>query len=399
MIKFYDTSALLEQIPNEYFYISIITLQELENIKTAYNKDYEIKQKARHVSNWLSEHMDGFKAVKFTPHEEKVLSNDEKILYTACGLAKRGPLTFYTNDNNLFLQANSIGLNVEKIKINQDDYNGIYEVTLTDTELAEYYSNLHNNIFNLYKGQYLIIKNQEGEVIDKACWTGSEMRPVAYDDIVSGAFGRLKPKKDDPYQACLFDSLQHNKVNVITGPAGSGKSLLGLAYLFSQLGKTIDRIVIFCNPVVVRNASKLGFYPGSVLDKLLSTQMGNILSSKLGDKIAVEGLINEGKLILIPVGDCRGYEVPPCSGVFITEGQNFSIDLLRLILSRCADDSIVVCEGDAKEQTDIEAYAGSNSGIREMSRVFRGSNIFGQVELKNIYRSEIARVADRMGRS
>lgn len=265
--------------------------------------------------------------------------------------------------------------------------------------MSEYYSNLGSNIFNLYKGQYLIIRNQEGEVVDKACWTGKEMRQLVYDEIHSGAFGKIKPKKDDPYQACVFDALQHNQVNLITGRAGTGKSLLSLAYLFGQLGRTIDRIVIFCNPVVVRNGSKLGFYPGSVLDKLLSTQMGNILSSKLGDRIAVEGLINEGKLVLIPVGDCRGYEVPPASGVYITEGQNFNIDLLRLILSRCAEDSIVIVEGDADEQVDLEAYAGANSGIREMSKIFRGSGLFGQVELKNIYRSEIGKLADKMGRS
>lgn len=122
MVKFYDTSALLEQIPNEYFYISTITLIELENIKTAYNKDYEVKQKARHVSNWLSEHIDSFRAIRFNPAtpEERQMTNDEKILTSACGLAKRMPLTFYTNDNNLFLYATSIGLNVEKIKVNQD---------------------------------------------------------------------------------------------------------------------------------------------------------------------------------------------------------------------------------------------------------------------------------------
>lgn len=218
--------------------------------------------------------------------------------------------------------------------------------------MSEYYSNLGSNIFNLYKGQYLIIRNQEGEVVDKACWTGKEMRQLVYDEIHSGAFGRIKPKKDDPYQACLFDSLQHNQVNLITGDMGTGKSLIGLAYLFSLLGKTIDRIIIFCNPVIVRNAAKIGFVPGDTNQKLLTTQMGNILGSKLGDVMAVESLINEGKLVLIPVGDSRGYEVPPSSAAYITEGQNFNIDLLRLILGRCAEDTIVICEGDVEQQCD-----------------------------------------------
>jgi phosphate starvation-inducible protein PhoH len=59
---------------------------------------------------------------------------------------------------------------------------------------------------------------------------------------------------------------------MVSGRAGSGKTFLSLAYLFSLLAKgKIDRIVIFCNPVVAKDAAKLGFYPGTVLEKLLST--------------------------------------------------------------------------------------------------------------------------------
>jgi len=222
------------------------------------------------------------------------------------------------------------------------------------------------------------------------------MRPLWYDDFTSDTFGRLKPKKNDPYQACLFDSLTHNQVNLITGKAGSGKSLLSLAYLFSLLDHKIDRIVIFCNPVIVRNAAKIGFVPGDVNQKLLTTQMGNILSSKLGDKMYLDELINQKKIVLIPVGDSRGYEIPPNSAVYITEGQNYSIDLLRLLLQRCAEDSIVIVEGDVLEQVDLEAYAGENNGIMAMSQAFRGDEQFGQIELKNIYRSHTAELADRM---
>ena len=38
-IKFLDTSSLLLQIPIDFFYISDITLIELEGIKNSLNKD------------------------------------------------------------------------------------------------------------------------------------------------------------------------------------------------------------------------------------------------------------------------------------------------------------------------------------------------------------------------
>ena len=60
-----------------------------------------------------------------------------------------------------------------------------------------------------------------------------------------------------------MDSLSKNEITLLGGPPGSGKTFLALGYFFSLLEKgKIDRIVVFCNPVVARNAAKLGYYPG-----------------------------------------------------------------------------------------------------------------------------------------
>lgn len=410
MINFYDTSALLIKVPREHFYISSVTVAELENIKTAYNKDYDIKTQARKLSNWLSENLDKYTMIRYTqeiaeylPVPEKEASNDMKILTTAIYLktTRSSEVNFFTNDNNLFLFARELELAVEKIKPEEYDYTGIKEVILTDEEMADYYSHMDSNYFNLFRGQYLVIKNTDDEVVDRGCYDGERIRRLEYDTIGSNEFpgiGIYRPKKDDVEQACLFDSLKHNQVNLITGKPGSGKTELSLAYLLGLLDYKIDHLVIFCNPVVAHGAAKLGYYPGTVEEKLLSTQIGNILSSKIGNKEAVESLIQNGTLILMPIGDSRGFEVPPKSAAFITEAQNFDADLLRLTLQRCGEDTIVIVEGDDKEQTDINIEPGKYSGIAEMSKAFRGASRFGQVQLKNIYRSETARLADRMGR-
>ena len=44
----------------------------------------------------------------------------------------------------------------------------------------------------------------------------------------------------------------------------------------------------------------------------------------------------------------------------------------------------------------MDVYAGANNGMRKASKVFRGSNIYGQVELRKIYRSKIADLAEQM---
>ena len=76
---------------------------------------------------------------------------------------------------------------------------------------------------------------------------------------------------------------------MIKGPAGSGKTFLSLAYLLHLLDRgRIDKIIVFCNTVATKNSAKLGYYPGTRDEKLLDSQIGNLLTSKLGGRIAVE---------------------------------------------------------------------------------------------------------------
>ena len=108
---------------------------------------------------------------------------------------------------------------------------------------------------------------------------------------------------------------------MVKGPAGSGKTLMSLGYLMSELehGK-IDKIIVFCNTVATKDSAKLGFYPGSRDEKLLDSQIGNLLASKLGGKLAVEQMINDEKLILLPLSDIRGYDTSGMrAGVYISE--------------------------------------------------------------------------------
>ena len=134
------------------------------------------------------------------------------------------------------------------------------------------------------------------------------------------------------------DTLVNNQISLIHGRAGTGKTLLSLGYLFSLLenGK-IDKIIIFCNTIATRNSAKLGFYPGSRDEKLLDSQIGNLLISKLGSRVEVERLIEEETLILLPFSDIRGYDTSGMkAGVYISEAQNLDVTLMKLGLERIA---------------------------------------------------------------
>jgi phosphate starvation-inducible protein PhoH len=71
--------------------------------------------------------------------------------------------------------------------------------------------------------------------------------------------------------------------------------------------------------------------------------------SKLGDKMEVERLIDEGKLLLLPMADIRGYDTMNMNaGIYITEAQNLDIALMKLALQRVGEDCICIIDGDEK---------------------------------------------------
>lgn len=111
----------------------------------------------------------------------------------------------------------------------------------------------------------------------------------------------------------------------------------------------------------------------------------------------VERLINEGKLLLLPMADIRGFDTTGMdAGIYITEAQNLDIPLIKLALQRIGEDNICIIDGDEKTQVDDILFEGNNNGMRRVSKIFRGQDFYGEIELNKIYRSRIAEIAERL---
>lgn len=408
--KFYDTNAVLKlqnKIFEEDFALSSTTLHELEHIKISKNKDEETKYNARKAIHLLDIYSDKYDVVVFTSEVNKLLdeygvfdSPDNEIIACAKYYSKTTDIIFVTNDICCKVIAKDIfKLDVESIGDDMDDtYKGFIEKSLSEEEMAYFYGRLQNNTYNLLTNEYLILKNDKGEVVDKFRWDGYEYQNVKFPTIKSNYFGSIKPYNGDIYQQLALNSFSCNQVTMIKGAAGTGKSYLALGYLMWLLEKRkIEKIIMFANPIPTANSAKLGFLPGSQLDKLIDSSVGNMLASKLGDKFAIEQLVTQNKLSILPMCDIRGFDTNGMSaGVYITEAQNLDISLMKLALQRIGEDSICIIDGDFSAQVDLNQYAGNNNGMRRMSEVFRGQDFYGEVELQNIYRSKISEIAEKM---
>ena len=403
---FYDTNALLtlqEQVLKEKFVISSITLQELEDIKTSYKKDQEVKYKARKAIHILDENPDMYDVVVYhLPLYNMYMSDledtpDNKI----CACAK-----WYQEfkDNKLVFVSDDIccrtiaryefDLNAMGITNNDDiDYTGFKEIKMSEEEMAYFYEHMVDNIYDLMYNEYLIVKDSDGNVVDKRKWNGETHKEVFNKTIKSVYFDNLKPK--DEYQSFVIDSIMSNPITAISGKAGSGKSLISLMAAMNLIESgEYDRIVILFNPVKARGASDLGFYSGEFLDKAMLNSIGNILTTKFGDRYAVDYLIQQNKLKLVSMADCRGMEISDNEILWITEASNTSVDLMKLCLSRVSSGAKVIIEGDYEAQVDSREFAGGNNGLKRVIEVFKDHKEFGYVQLQNVWRSKIAELCE-----
>ena len=410
---FYDTCALLNDLElafeNSPFVVSTITFKELEEIKSSRHKDEEIKVRARKLLNLLKDNrnkylMSAFDEKVFEKLKEEtkgsvfVDNNDSKIVSCAWNYHNivGEEIIFKTDDTACAFLAEIAGLKVESSAPKIETYKGFTKMIFpSEDATADFYNNLDKEVQNSIENHYYLIYVKD-KLIDKYKIKNKKFQQVHYPCFDSKMFGRIKPQ--DEIQFIAMDCLKSNQLSMLRGPAGTGKSMLSMAYLFDLLEKgKISKIIIFCNTIAVAGAARLGFYPGSRDEKLLDSQIGNFLASKLGGMQIVEQMIESEQIVLLPMADIRGFDTTGMNaGIYITEAQNMDIELMRLALQRIGDDSIAIIEGDDMSQVDLDLYAGNRNGMKRVSDVFRGQDFYGEVQLQTIRRSKIAEIAQKM---
>lgn len=409
---FLDTNVLLEgaeYFADKNFLISSETLRELENIKNNRNKTEDIRAAARSVTRWLADNYDKYEVINHCDAVYDELCNigvsylDDEPDIRICGdawLASK----LYPNDEIIFITydlscrniaKNIFGLNVEWFDDNKEDidYTGFKEISMSDEEMAYFYEHQNENIYDLLVNEYLIVKDKNNEVVDTYRWDSERFQPLYKKQVKSTYFDKLKPK--DVYQSCVIDSIMNNTITAISAPPGAGKSLLSLmcAMNLIETGK-YDRIVILFNATKTKGAFDQGYYSGNAIEKSLQQFLGHMLATKFGDQFGVELLIQQGKIKIVSLADCRGMEVRDNEILYMTECQNTTVDLMKIALSRVSAGAKVIIEGDYKTQVDSYLFEGKNNGLRRVIEAFKGREEFGYIELQNIWRSKLAQLAE-----
>jgi len=318
--------------------------------------------------------------------DNRIISNIRELC------VKDNEIIALSNDILFRFTCESIGIVCEKFGSldNTFDYSylGYKEITLSEYELATFYECKTNN-WDLLLNEYLLIKDGNGDVVDKLKWTEKGFKSLSYKNTESRYVGKVKPR--NLQQELYMDMLQdkESKVKIAQGSYGVGKDFLALANFLTMIDKGIyDKIIWIRNNIEVDGTKPLGFLPGTMTEKL--SVYADIISDFMGDKISFEMLLNNGKVELIHPGFLRGRDLRN-SIIYCTEAQNMSDSLVKLIVSRVSEGSIVFFNGDVK-QIDDKVFK-RNNGLELMINRFKGHPMFGYVYLDKCERSEIAQMA------
>jgi len=154
-------------------------------------------------------------------------------------------------------------------------------------------------------------------------------------------------------------NIQQHDINFGIGPAGTGKTYLAVACAVQALeAERVSRIILV-RPIV-EAGEKLGFLPGDLAQKVhpYLRPLYDALYEMLGiDKVA--HLIEHDIIELAPLAYMRGRSLND-SFIILDEGQNTTIEQMKMFLTRIGFNSKAVITGDT---TQIDLNNRKDSGL------------------------------------
>jgi len=178
-----------------------------------------------------------------------------------------------------------------------------------------------------------------------------------------------------------------NQVVIITGRAGSGKSLVcAQAALDFLKKKQIE--CIYNTRAAVEVGKSLGFLPGDIngkFDPYMEALVEN-LNKCCSDKKEVAKLIEENKVKALPVQFIRGKTIDDI--LIVEEAQNLTKGEMLAILTRLGKSGKIVINGD-NEQTDIKSNTGEINGLSYVIELSKKIEEIKWIKLKENHRSDL----------
>ena len=386
---FLDTNILLKHLGKveklNKFYISSITLQELEDIKTSGKKSEDVRYAARRAVRWLNENESKYECILYSevmsqPRDDSY-SNDCKIIQCCVEVIRNenDPVTFLTDDLLCKLIAQrEFGVPVESwANSGEYIYKGYKEITGTSDEINSYMINFNPDDWTL--NEYLIINNEDDGTTKEMRFDGSEFVAL-----------RLPPsryiKGKNALQRCALDAMMNFNIVAVLGFYGSGKSFLctkmGL-YFVTEKGSCSKMV---CIRETRGEGEQQGYLPGTLEEKISPFNFP-IVQQLDGGEWEMEKLKSNGQLEFQVPYYMKGTTYNETCMV-VDEAEDLKEAQIRLIGTRVGENSKLFISGDYKQSVINKTQ---DNALIKMCNELKGDPDFACICLEEDVRSSISK--------
>ena len=185
-------------------------------------------------------------------------------------------------------------------------------------------------------------------------------------------------------QRLYVDSLKQSELVICSGPAGTGKTFLGVAMAVKALkAREVSRIIL--TRPAIEAGERLGFLPGDIEEKVnpYMRPIYDALSALLGQEM-FERYYDKGVIEVSPLAFMRGRNLDDCF-VLLDEAQNTTPEQMKMFLTRLGVNCRACVCGDF---TQIDLPRGIESGLKDAITVL--PNVEG-IKIVSLNDSDIVR--------
>ena len=330
---------------------------------------------------------------------------NNKIILTAKTLQNQNkPVVFVSKDFVSRIKAESIGIeseDYESMKFSFDKlHQGLLQIDVDKTIVDTFYKDGFIELDHEFiPNQYVLLKSPENSSA-LARFSPKEKRLVSLMNLNFDIWG-IKPLNAE--QRCALDLLLRDDIKLVslTGPAGTGKTLIALACALRKVFDEAIHTKILISRPIVPLGQDIGYLPGTKEEKLLHWMQpvyDNLEflcgSSENSQNETLRWVLDSKKIEMEAVTYIRGRTLPNIF-IIIDEAQNLTPHEVKTIISRAGEGTKVVLTGDPS-QIDNPYLDRDSNGVTFAIGKFIGQSLFGHMALAKTERSELAALAAKI---